>query len=163
MTTARAARPAVNLDQAIDRFVLVDAGAATGWTLLPRRRGEAWLARLRHRSLDARLRAGEPAESSRLLAVRTALLVTPASRHRIARRWDALAATARACLPRAHLDVAEYAQAVADVLRGDQPVSVRGVAVAGAMLRVAADGLQRPGAGGADLAAAAARAAIAAM
>jgi hypothetical protein len=164
MTTARAAaRPAIDLDRAAGCLVLVNTGPPTGWALLPRRHRDAWLARVRHRALDARLTAGEPPESSRLLAVRTTLLVSPPSRRRIARRWDAAAAVARVRLPRLHLDVAEEIQKVADVLRAEQPVGARGVAVATTMVSLTANAVQRPGAGGTDLAAAAARTALAAM
>ncbi len=163
MTIARAARAAFDLDPAASCLVLVNTSSPTGWALLPRRRREAWLARLRYRSLDARLAAGEPAEGSRLLAVRTTYLVTPVSRRRIARRWDTLAAMARRRLPRVHLEVADDIQKVADVLRADMPVGVRGVAVATTMLSVAANAVQRPGTGGADVAAAVARTALAAM
>jgi hypothetical protein len=163
MTIARPARPALDLDRATDCLVLVNTGPPTGWALLPPRRRETWLVRLRHRSLDARLAAGEPAESTRLLAVRTRHLVSRASRRRIARRWDAVAATARARLPRSHLDVAEELQKVADLLRADQPVCVRGVALAATAVGVAAHALQRPGAGGEDIAAAAARTSLASM
>ena len=163
MTTARAARPAVDLDRAADCLVLVNTDPSSGWALRPQRRGEAWLARLRRRSLDARLAAGDPPERSQLLAVRTAQLVSPASRRRIARRWDALAALARARLARSHLEVANEIQKVADLLRTNQPVGVRGVAAAITMLAIAADAVQRPGSGGEDIAAAVACTAIAGM
>jgi hypothetical protein len=167
MTIARAARPALDLDLDLDRaadcLVLVNTGTPTRWALLPPRRRETWLVRIRHGSLDACLAAGEPAESSRLLAVRTRHLVSPASRRRIARRWDAVAEIARARLPCSHLDVAEDLQKVADLLRADQPVGVRGVALATTVIGVAAHALQRPGAGGDDIAAAAARTALASM
>jgi len=55
MTTGRAGRRAFDLDSAAGRVLLVDAGPSTGLLLLPHRRRDAWLARLRHRSLDARL------------------------------------------------------------------------------------------------------------
>lgn len=163
MTTVRAARPAFDLDRIARCLVLVHTGPSTGLVLLPRRHRDAWLARLRHSSLDARLAAGEPPECSRLLAVRTAYLVSPASRRRIARRWDALAAVARRRPGRSHLEVADLIQNVADLLGTDQPVGVRGVAAAVTMLAVAADAVQRPDTGGDDVAAAVARAAIAAM
>jgi hypothetical protein len=95
--------------------------------------------------------------------VRTAQLVSPASRRRIARRWDALAALARARLARSHIEVANEIQKVADLLRTDQPVGVRGVAAAITMLAIAADAVQRPGSGGEDIAAAVACTAIAGM
>jgi hypothetical protein len=163
MTTARAARPAFDLDRAAGCLVLVNTNPPTGLALLPRHRRDAWLTRLRRRSLDARLAAGEPPERSQLLAVRTAQLVSPASRRRIARRWDALAALARARLDRSHREVANEIQKVADLLRSDQPVGVRGVASAITMLAIAADAVRRPGSGGEDIAASVARTALAGM
>jgi hypothetical protein len=160
VTTVRAARRAFDLDSAAGRLLLLDAGHSTGLSLLAHRRREAWLARLRHRSLDARLAAGEPPECSRLLAVRAAYLVSATSRRRIAERWDALAALARRCLPRAQLEVADQIEEVADVLRADRRVGVRGVAVAVTMLGLAANAVQRPDTGGQDIAAAVARAAV---
>jgi len=162
-TAARAARAAVDPDRAADCLVLVNTGPTGSWALRPHRRRDAWLARLRRRSLDARLAAGEPPERSQLLAVRSAQLVSPASRRRIARRWDALAALARARLARSHLDVANEIQKVADLLRTDQPVGVRGVAAAITMRAIAAEAVKRPGRGGEDIAAAAACTAIAGM
>jgi hypothetical protein len=144
MTTARTARPAADLDRAADCLVLVSTGPTSGWALRPQRRGEA-------------------PERSQLLAVRTAQLVSPASRRRIARRWDALAALARARLARSHVEVANEIQKVADLLRTDQPVGVRGVAAAITMRAIAADAVQRPGSGGEDIAAAVACTAIAGM
>jgi hypothetical protein len=158
MTTVRAARRAFDLDSAAGRLLLVDTGPSTGLSLLPRRRREAWLARLRHRSLDARLASGEPPESSRLLAARAAYLVSATSRRHIADRWDTLAAVARRRLPRPQLEVAAQIQNVADVLRADQRVGVRGVAVAVTMLGLAANAIKHPDTGGQDIAAAVARA-----
>jgi hypothetical protein len=163
MTIVPAARPALDLDRAARCLVLVNTGPRTGWALLPPTRREAWLVRLRHRGLDARLAAGEPAENSRLLAVRTRHLVSPASRRRIARRWEAVAAIAQVRPPRPHRDVVEELQKVADVLRADEPVGVRGVALATTTFGIAAHALRRPGAGGDDIAAAAARTALASM
>lgn len=160
MTTVRAARRAFDLDSAAGRLMLLDAGQSTGLSLLVHRRREAWLARLRHRSLDARLAAGEPPESSRLLAARAAYLVSATSRRHVADRWDTLAALARRCLPRAQLEVADQIEEVADVLRADRRVGVRGVAVAVTMLGLAANAVQRPDTGGQDIAAAVARAAV---
>lgn len=163
MTTARAARSAFDIDRTAGCLLLVNTSPPTGLALLPWRRRDAWLARLQRSSLDARLAAGEPPERSRLLAVRTAHLVSPRSRRRIARRWDALAALARARLARSHPEVANEIQKVADVLRTDQPVGVRGVAAAITMLAIAADAVQRPRSGGEDIAAAVARTAITGM
>jgi hypothetical protein len=164
-TTARAATSAaaVEHERPTACLVLVSTGSPRRWALLRWRRRHGWLARLRHRSLDVRLAAGEPPETSRLLAVRTAQLTSPSSRGRTARRWDAVAADARQRLGWRHVDVAEQMQQVADVLRGDRPVGVRGVAVAMTMAGVAAHGLRRSGCGGCDIAAAVARSAISAM
>src|SRR4051812_25093175 len=138
-------------------LVLADVNASTGLSLVPCRRRDAWLARLLSSSLDARLAAGVAPEHSRLLAVRTALLVDPVARHRLARCWGALAVTARAGLPRSQPGVAEVIDQVANRLRTDEPVGVRGVAVARTMLRTTTDAVRRGGPGGEDLAAAVAR------
>ena len=160
MTTGRAGRRAFDLDSAAGRVLLVDAGPSTGLLLLPHRRRDAWLARLRHRSLDARLAAGEPPENSRLLAVRAAFLIRATSRRHIADRWDTLAARARRSLPRAQLEVADQIEEVANVLRDDQRIDVRGVAAAVTMLGLAANAIQQRSTGGQDIVAAVARAAV---
>ncbi|HZC73885.1 MAG TPA: hypothetical protein VE442_24570 [Jatrophihabitans sp.] len=157
MTTA----PAFDLDPTARCFVLVDTSPPTGWALLPQRRRDRWLAHLRHRSLDARLAAGESPESARLLAVRTAHLVGRASRRRIATRWDALAITARR--HRLQHELADHIQQVADLLRTDQPVGVHGVALATTTLALAADAVRRLERGGGDIVAATARSTLSAM
>jgi hypothetical protein len=146
-----------------NRLVLVDTGPATGLALLPQRRRDRWLARLRHRSLDARLAAGESPESTRLLAVRAMQLVRPAARRRIAGRWDKLATETRLRQRHRHPELADHIEQVAVLLRTDEPVGARGVANAITMLRVAADAVQRVRTGGDDIAGAAARTALATM
>jgi hypothetical protein len=143
-------------------LVLVDTSASGGLALLPRRRRDIGLARLRHRSLDARLAAGAAPESTRLLAVRAEQLVGPARRRALARRWDALAVIARTrrWWPS---EVAGDIQRLADQLGSSRPVGARGVVLAVAMLPVAADGVRRPETGGYDVAAAAAREVLSAM
>lgn len=164
MVTPGAAMPcSCESERAAGHVLVLDAGPSAGWVLLSGSRGYAWLAVLRRRSLDPRLAAGEVPESSRLLAVRSEQITRRENRHRIARRWDALAAEAHRRLSPAHADVAEHIQYVAQVLRANQPLRARGVALAITMLRATADAIRRSSVGGHDLAAAAARSAIAAM
>jgi hypothetical protein len=164
MVTSGVAMPcSCESERAVGHVLVLDAGPSAGWVLLSSSRGYAWLAVLGRRSLDTRLAAGELPESSRLLAVRSEQITRRENRHRIARRWDALAAEAHRRLSPAHADVAEHIQDVAEVLRANQPLRARGVALAITMLRATADAIRRSSVGGHDLAAAAARSAIAAM
>jgi hypothetical protein len=163
VTTARVARPAFELDAAARCVVLIDTGPTSGLALLPRRRRDLWLARLRRGSLDARLAAGEAPESTRLLATRAMQIISAASRRRLARRWDDLATRARRHQARLPPEIADQVQQVADLLRTDQPVDARGVARAITTLDLASDALQRARTGGGDVAAAAVRSVITAM
>jgi len=148
---------------------LVLAQGRDGLVLAPSRRREEWVARLLGARLDRRLAAGAPPEQSRLLAVRAAQLVRPAARRRLARHWDHLAARARrpvspldsrVPIAPARLDAAlPHVQRIADLLRADQPVSARGVAIAATLLTDGAGPVYRLGGGAAeDLLAAVARA-----
>ena len=163
MTTARAARPAFDIDRTAGLPRAGEHRPADRLRAAPMASPRGVAGPASRRSLDARLAAGEPPERSRLLAVRTTHLVSPSSRRRIARRWDASRHLARAGLARTHLEVADEIQKVADLLRSDRPVGVHGVAVAITMSGVAADAVQRPGTGGVDVAAAVTRTALAAM
>lgn len=128
--------------------------------LIAWRRRDALLARLRHRSLDRRLAAGEAAHLDPLLAVRAAHLATTGARMRIAATWDELAARTRAAADDA---TADRVGAVAETLRADRLVLARGVAYAAAMTSAAAAAIERLHAGGEDIVAAIANAAVAAM
>jgi hypothetical protein len=154
-------------EQRVGCLVLVDTGPHGGLTLLPRRRREAWLARLCSRWLDAQLAAGQPAESGRLTAVRAAQIVAPRCRRRLARQWAALAGDLHEPrgrgVGRSATDVADEIEQLADVLRADRVVFAQGVAIAATMLRAARSAVARFDSGGDDLAAAIARAAVAAM
>jgi hypothetical protein len=163
MSTATTTRPARDYTSVASRMVLASAGRAGDWHLLPCRRRDAWLARLAHRRVDARLAAGDPPESGRLLATRAAQLVRPARRRAVAKRWDDLAAAARSARPLPAWDVADQVQLVADVLRSAHPVDARGVALAVTLLPAADDALRRVETGGAEVAAAAACTALAAL
>jgi hypothetical protein len=140
MTVSRT-RPDPEVDQL---SVLVDGGPGEGLVVLPRRIRDDLLARLHADSLDSRLAAGEPPESSRLLAVRAAQLTSPSARHRLARYWDdAVSRSRRAQLPhdphapvsRSQIDAAaQEIRLVAGILRAHRPVSAQGVALATALL-----------------------------
>ncbi len=119
------------------------------------------LARLRHRSLDRRIAAGEPSHLNPLLAVRAAQLVTTTARLRVAEQWDELAARVRTAAD--DDDTADWVNAVAETLRADQLVLARGVAYAATMAGAAGQAVARLHTGGQELVAAIARAAVAAM
>ena len=76
------------LSSCTDRFVLVTSGDRLA--LVQPRLVDSLLARLRRRSLDARLASGAAAESDRLLAVRARQLV--GGSNRVAARWRSVAA-----------------------------------------------------------------------
>jgi hypothetical protein len=160
MSLARPAASGFGLDNAPGCLLLVNTGPSHGLALLPRRLREDLLALLRHRSLDDRLATGEAQESSRLLAVRAAQLVSRRCRRRLARQWDELAIRTRR--PSSRTDVTEQIQQVTDLLRSDQLVFAHGVAIALTMRGLAANAVHRID-GGDDLLAAITRAAVAAM
>jgi hypothetical protein len=86
------------------------------------------------------------------------------SDRRLAARWDQLAIEARQdASGRGATEMIEAVDAVARALRTDQPPSAEGVEVAAAMLRTASKAIGRLAAGGEDVVAAAARAALAAL
>ena len=124
------------------------------------RRRDAVVARLRHRSLDRRLATGEPAHLDPLLTVRAAQLATTEVRDCVAARWDELAARTRAAADDA---TADRVGAVAETLRADRLVLARGVAYAATMTGTAGAAIERLHAGGEDIVAAIANAAVAAM
>ena len=148
--------------------VLVDLGSTRGLVAIAPRRSDAVLARLLGHRLDTRLAAGEAPESNRLLAVRALQITSPPMRRRLADSWDDLAARARrpqapfdprAPIAQSQVDAAaDEIQRVADVLRADRPVSAQGVALATALLTTPESPVYRLGRGGAELAAAVARA-----
>lgn len=148
--------------------VLVDLGSERGFVAMTPRHIDGVLARLLGARLDARLAAGEPAESSRLLAVRAMQITSPRARRRLARCWDELATRARnpqppfdprAPIARSQVDAAaDEIQQVAEELRSRRPVSARGVALAAALLSGGASPAYRIGRGGSELAAAVAHA-----
>jgi len=80
----------VTMCSCAERFVLVTSGDRLA--LVRPRLAESLLARLRRRSLDARLATGAAAESDRLLAVRAGQLVGRSNR--LAARWRCVAADA---------------------------------------------------------------------
>jgi hypothetical protein len=109
----------------------------------PRIRDRA-LARWQRSSLDARLAAGCPPDSDRLLAVRALALVRPATRERLARSWDHLleVAHARPSPPNLRAPVCRGRVVGAEVeiqrmligLRACVPIPARGVAIASHLL-----------------------------
>ena len=97
-------------------------------------------ARLRGPSLDAALAGGCPPESSRLLAARAAVLVTPRNRQALATSWEHLVRVARRAQPAPRAAVPVRADQViaaeaaigelVRLLRAGLPVPARGVAMA---------------------------------
>jgi hypothetical protein len=134
------ARPSLN-----NRVVLFVPTGETGLAVRQRRRSDNFLARLRSRKLDAQLAAGTSPEKGRHLAVRAAMLTTPASRELLATCWETLVASAR--IPARPLDTrvplasAQIKSAEDDIsrlvqaLRAPQPVAARGMAVAADLLQ----------------------------
>ncbi len=116
-------------------------------------------ARLRGASLDAALARGCPPESSRLLAARATLLVTPGKRQAIAAGWERLVRTAHRAqpVPRAAVPVRADAVVAAEsaigelvrLLRAGLPVPARGVALARLPLTDATSPVYAPQAPGA--------------
>ena len=167
MTGSRTSWSTPEIDRISRHSVLVDAGS--GLVVLPWRRRDGLMARLRRDTLDARLAAGEPPEHERLLAVRAAQITGPAARQRLARSWDDVVARARrpafpgdphAPVARAQLDAAVgEIRLLTDVLRAGRPVSAQGVALSTALLTTPTSPVYRRGADPGDLAAALGRAA----
>jgi hypothetical protein len=168
MRALHASRPTAHVDQSSDCQVLVDAGPDRGLVSVPRRRRDALLARLRGRSLGARLAAGEPPEHSRLLAIRAVQITDRPARRRLAGYWEELVARSRSPQhpfdPRAPIARAQvYAAAdeiqhITDILRANRPVAAHGVAIASTLLTTAASPAYRLGGRGGDLTAALTRA-----
>ena len=109
------------------------------------RRRDNLLARLRAGALDAQLAAGAPVADHRLRATRAAVLVGPRSRAALAAWWGQVVRRAheaqspgdpRAPVARMQVLVAEKEiQALVAALQAPRPVSARGVAAAGLLLR----------------------------
>jgi hypothetical protein len=163
MTVMRTSRSAPEVDRISRRSVLVNAGP--GLVVLPRRRRDDLLARLRGDFLDSRLAAGEPPENDRLLAVRAAQITGPTARRRLARHWDDVVARSQvpdgARLPVSRSQVAAAVgeiRLVAGILRARRPVSAQGVALATALLTTPTSPVYRRGADVGELAAALTRA-----
>lgn len=102
------------------------------------------LARLGALSLDHRLAAGEPPESSRLLAVRATRIGTASSRRRLAEGWtrllrlasrDAAIFTTRVPLAKPQIAAARSEiERLVELLTDERPVASRGVAMASQLL-----------------------------
>lgn len=128
-----------------ERIVILGDLHGAGLHASRRRRLDGVRAHLLSYSLDARLAAGTPPESDRLLAVRAATLVEPAARAILARRWDELVERAgdpvRLADPRVPiarervLAAAELIERLCDRLRASAPVAAQGVACASLLLR----------------------------
>jgi hypothetical protein len=133
------ARPSLD-----NRVVLFVPRGETALAVRQRRRTDNPLARLRSRKLDAQLAAGKSPESGRALAVRAAMLTTPASRETLATCWEMLVATARIPTrpfsPHVPVAAGQVKSAepdiavLVDTLRAPQPVAARGIAAASELL-----------------------------
>ncbi len=173
MTATHTNHSTVHLNPAAGSMVLFQDAATRHLGLVPRRRRDALIARLLHARLDRRLAAGEASHRSRLLAVRAAELVTPRSRNRLAARWERIAIEARTAAARGSrfgagpsrtgTEAVDLVDSVAAVLRDDRFVPAQGIARSASTLGTAATASFWLGAGGDDVLAAAARAALAAM
>lgn len=104
------------------------------------------LARVRARSLDARLLAGAPPEESRLLRARSAEILDPHNRSEVARALREMldaAEHARRNFMRAQLRLREFdlvqsrslIRDLADALEANAPVNARGVILADQLVR----------------------------
>jgi hypothetical protein len=125
-------------------LVIRDPGDQHRLLLRPCRAWDRLRARLLARSLDRRLAAGHPPESSRLLATRALVLVRPDQRQAVARNWEHLLTVAghpsarplgRLPLCRGRIVEAEpVVRRMLAALVAPRPVPVRGVAMAAALL-----------------------------
>jgi hypothetical protein len=110
----------------------------------PCRPWDRFRARLLARSLDRRLAAGQPPESTGLLATRAQVLVRPDERQALARNWEHLLTVARHRSARSlgHLPLCRDRIVAAEpvvrlmlvALLAPRPVPARGVAMASALL-----------------------------
>lgn len=105
---------------------------------------ERFLVRVRAPSLDRQLAAGCPAGTSRVLAIRTRQIASPAGRRELAQWWDHVLdqarrppapRTPRAPLCRNRIAAAERdVRAMLTVLAGPLPITARGAAMASSLL-----------------------------
>ncbi len=125
-------------------LLLLDPDDPQQLTARSNRRWGRLVARLLAPSLDRQLAQGRSSESSRLLAVRAHLLVSPAVRHALARNWEDLLVRARTPpVPRdprvpinRHSIVASEPEIreIGHALLAPLPVAARGVAMASRLL-----------------------------
>jgi hypothetical protein len=126
-------------------LLLLDPDDPTQLTARRNRRWDRLVARLLASALDGKLAQGASPESSRLLAARAQMLVSPVFRGVLARNWEHLVRQAhrlpvmrnvRAPLNRAGIVECERAvQRMLDGLLAPGPTPVRGVAMASRLLR----------------------------
>ena len=128
------------------RTIVTSAGVTVGDALAmrPSRVADRLLARVLGASLDRRLAAGCPPESSPLLAARAQRIVALRSRRRLARNWENLLWTARRAPGAHHMAVSVCGKRViaaeprvrelVRLLTAPLPVAARGVALATAPL-----------------------------
>jgi hypothetical protein len=127
-----------------NRSVIIIDPAERRWILLKPGLGDRVAARAMAIKLDAELAAGAPAYGNQLRAIRAGMLVDPDRRNELANQWLQLLAFQRSSRPlpvshvpraRLHIQTAEAAiAALAQALRIQQPVPVRGVALAEVLL-----------------------------
>jgi hypothetical protein len=121
-------------------IIVEDRASAGAMAIHPCRASDRVLARVLAASLDARLAAGEPPESGRLLAARAQVIVSPGKRAELAGYWERLLDAARQP-PRAPRQAVRLrreaiiaaAPAIGELsacLRAALPVSARGAAIA---------------------------------
>jgi hypothetical protein len=124
--------------------LLEDGGSGDTRVVIRRvRAADRLIARLRSSALDRGLAAGQSPDSSAALALRARVLLSSRTRRRMARSLRQLpryvepapAAISPFTLVRQRLRAAEFAfEELAERLEGDQPVDVRGVALARVLL-----------------------------
>jgi hypothetical protein len=135
-------------------LLLIDPRYPLGLVARANRRWVRLIARLVGSTLDAQLARGRPPESNRFLAARAQILVSPAGRRDLAELWTSLLERAGQSppprSPRASLNRLAVTNGEASIremlarLTRPLPISVRGAAMASALLSDGAGPLYRP-------------------